>query len=34
MGEDGSDTFAESKTMSTIPFSAERYICWFFVEEA
>ena len=35
MGDDGgSEMFVGSKTKSTIPFSAERYICWFFVAEA
>lgn len=33
-GDGGSEALAESKIKSTIPFSAERYICWFFVEEA
>lgn len=33
-GDGGGETWAESKIKSTIPFSAERYIFWFFVEEA
>jgi len=34
IGDGGGEMLVGSKTKSTIPFRAERYICWFFVAEA